>query len=181
MVEQGTEKARFVKFTNGEYQLVEEDIPQPQAGKLLIRVAYSTVNPIDGYLIYTREEGHILGGEGSGTVLAVGEGVSADLVGKKVAFVISAWASHAICDQYSVIVLDDSQDLAKAASSNINPLTAFGQLYYAKKLNTKAVIQTAGSSSLAKQFYKLGQQEGVEVISIVRKDDQIQILKDELG
>ena len=61
-------------------------------------MAYSTVNPSDGYLILTRKEGHVLGGEGCGIVLAVGDGVAADFVGKKVAFLSSAWATHAICE-----------------------------------------------------------------------------------
>jgi NADPH:quinone reductase-like Zn-dependent oxidoreductase len=39
----------------------------------------------------------------------------------------------------------------------------------------------AASSSLAKQLYKLFKKEGIEVIGVVRKDEQIKQLKGELG
>mmetsp|Transcript_35467 Transcript_35467/g.26399 ORF Transcript_35467/g.26399 Transcript_35467/m.26399 type:complete len:138 (-) Transcript_35467:168-581(-) len=39
---------------------------------------------------------------------------------------------------------------------------------------------TAASSSLAKQFFKLSQQEGIEVINLVRKDEHLAELKEEL-
>ena len=53
----------------------------------MIRSEYSTVNPVDRYSIYVyKNEGHILGSDGVGVIVDVGEGVSADLNGRKVAF-----------------------------------------------------------------------------------------------
>jgi NADPH:quinone reductase-like Zn-dependent oxidoreductase len=62
----------------------------------LVKNAFSTVNPVDGYLMYQKKDGSTIGAEGSGTIIEVGEGVSSDLVGKKVAFSYGAWATHSL-------------------------------------------------------------------------------------
>jgi hypothetical protein len=43
----------------------------------------------------------------------------------------------------NIVLLDDSQDLKKAANAFVNPFTACGQLAKAKSLRTKAVVLTA--------------------------------------
>lgn len=88
MVEAQTFK--YLKNVDGEYQFVTEEIPKPAAGQVLIKIAYSTVNPVDKYMLH-RFKPTRLGSDGSGTIVEVGEGVSADLVGKKVAFIYEAW------------------------------------------------------------------------------------------
>jgi len=146
----------------------------------LIRIAYSTVNPYDK-IVYNYIKTPRIGSDGSGTIEAVGEGVSADLVGKRVAFLGDAWGQYRVADLFAVIVLDDNQDLQKAACACVNPLTASGQLYLAKKHGATAVVLTAATSSLGKQFIRLCNAEGVEVISLVRRDDAVNQLKEETG
>lgn len=63
----------------------------------------------------------------------------------------------------------------------INPFTVCGQLDEALKLKAKTVIVTAGASALVKQFVKLCKEEGVEVICIVRRDEQVKLMKEEYG
>jgi len=71
-----------------------------------------------------RHEGAVLGSEGSGVIVEVGEGVDANLVGKKASFLLGAWTTHAVVPINLTIILDDSQDLKQAANAIINPLTA---------------------------------------------------------
>ena len=67
----------FVRYTNGEFTVVNAAIPEVEAGKVLIKHAYSTINPVDGYLIHQKKfEGATLGAEGCGTIIKVGDGVS---------------------------------------------------------------------------------------------------------
>jgi NADPH:quinone reductase-like Zn-dependent oxidoreductase len=179
MVEQSTYKV--VKCNkDGVYSLMTEAIPKPDAGQVLIKIAYSTCNPYDAYLYYTKkEDGHTLGSDGCGTIVAVGEGVDAGLLNKKVAFFDGGWAQYKVADLNGLIFcLDDSQDLAKAASASVNPMTAIGQLDIVKKKGAKAVVVMTGASSLNKVFIKLCNKEGIEVINIVRKEEHIKMLKE---
>jgi len=71
--------------------------------------------------------------------------------------------------------------LKGAAAAWVNPLTVCGLLDYIKKNGVKSVIMTAASSQLAKQFYKLVSKDGIQIINIVRKDEQVASLKKDLG
>lgn len=173
---------RLVKFQEGEYRIVSEAVPQPGPGQALVRVHYSTVNPIDKILYYiNKNEGNVLGTDGSGVIEQVGEGVSAELVGKKVAFFGAAYANYRVADVHSLAVLHDSQDLRQAANAIVNPLTAIGQQELVRKKGAKAIINLAGASQLSKQLNKLLNQEGVDFLNIVRKEEQVKILREELG
>lgn len=144
--------AKFVQFQGDDFKLVEGPIPKPKAGEVLIKNAFSTVNPVDGYFMAVKKDGSTVGSEGSGTIIEVGEGVSHDLVGQKVGFVHEAWATHNIKNvaKDCLIHVDPSVNLESVANSIINPLTVCAQLDFAKKLNAKSVIMLAASSQLAK-------------------------------
>ena len=172
----------LVKFTEGEYKLTSQPVTQPGAGQVLIRVHYSTVNPIDRHYFYSvHQEGNVLGTDGSGVIEQVGEGVSADLVGKKVAFLSDAYATYKVADLKTLVILHDSQDLKQAANAIVNPLTAVGQQEIVRNHKAKAVVNLAGASQLSKQLYKLLTADGVEVLNVVRREEQVKILREELG
>lgn len=160
MVDSTTYQA--VKYRDGKFQLVSDPIPKPAAGQVLIRCEYSTVNPVDRYSIHVyKVEGHTLGSDGSGVIVDVGEGVPAELNGRKVSYWFGTWAEYKVASVNDVIVLDDSQDLAKAANAVVNPLTAAGMLDYTKKNNGKVVIISAAASQLGQQFIKLAKLDGI--------------------
>ena len=82
-----------VTFTDGEWKLKESEVPTPPAGQILIRVAYASVNPHDKLVFAMhKNEGVTNGSDGCGTIVAVGEGVSDSLIGKKVAFTGNSWS-----------------------------------------------------------------------------------------
>ena len=118
----------MVSFKNGAFGLHEEDLPlKLEKGKILIKVAFSTCNPTDRYTFQlAKAEGTRLGADGSGTVVKLGEGVDPSLMGRKVAFLGGGWSKYKVEDASSVLILDDSQDLAKAGMAWVNPYTAIG-------------------------------------------------------
>ncbi len=103
----------FVAFKDGKYVLQHETISATaQPGHILVKMAFSTVDPYD-FLCYNlhKTEGLRIGVEGSGTVISVGEGVDATLQGKKIAFMGNgAWAQYAHLDVKAnfIMVLHDS-------------------------------------------------------------------------
>jgi len=60
----------------------------------------------------------------------------------------------------------------------VNPLTALNMIDIARKGGHKAFINTAGFSQLAKQVTRFAAKEGIKVINLVRKEEQVGILRD---
>lgn len=145
----------------------------------MIRTEFSTVNPVDRYSVHLyKTEGHTLGSDGSGVIVDVGDAVSKDHIGRKVAFLGYAWSEYRLSDLSNVILLDDSQDLSKAANAMVNPLTAAGMLDFAKKNHGKVVIISAAASQLGQQFIKLAKLSEISTIGIVRKDEHVKLLNE---
>jgi len=61
--------------------------------------------------------------------------------------------------------------------STINPLTATAFIEIAKEAGHKTIVLTAAASSLGQMVNRLGRSEGVQVINIIRKDREAEILK----
>jgi len=61
--------------------------------------------------------------------------------------------------------------------SAINPLTASAFLEIARKGGHKSIVLTAAASSLGQMINRLGQSEGVQLINIVRREAQVELLK----
>jgi NADPH:quinone reductase-like Zn-dependent oxidoreductase len=115
-----------VMFHDGKFQLHKTELTGVPAGKVLVKMAYSAVSHFDQFLYMTRQyEGSTLGGEGSGTIIQVGEGLSSDLVGSKVTVLaVGIWATYAIAELKDILFLDPSQDLHVAFCALGNPITA---------------------------------------------------------
>ena len=136
-----TNKQQSVKYTQGKFTLLEEDVPQPGKGQVLIEVHYSTVNPYDRIMSHVnKDEGFVLGCDGCGVILAVGEGVDASNVGKKVAFLGGGWGRYAVKDYEYVVFFADDFDLKQGANTYVNPFTVTAMLDFAKKNGAKAVV-----------------------------------------
>ena len=59
----------------------------------------------------------------------------------------------------------------------VNPLTALAMFDIVRDEGEKAFILTAGASQLCKLIIGLAREEGFRPIAIVRRDDQIPLLK----
>ena len=109
-----------------------EDIPDPvpDAGQALIAVEACGLGFVDGLLVQGKYQvkdplPFTPGGEMAGRVLAVGEGVSGDLVGKRVAGIgKGGLAEKAVLPAIACAVLPEKFESAGAAASLINYGTA---------------------------------------------------------
>lgn len=63
--------------------------------------------------------------------------------------------------------------------SFVNPLTAMAMLDLAKTKSVKAVIVNAAASSLGRMLNRFLPPEGIEIINIVRKEEQAEVLRKE--
>lgn len=163
-------------------------VPRPDEGQVLIKVALASVNPSDVMFIkglygQPRAKGRPAGFEGVGVVTASGGGGLADsLVGRRIAFATGqsnwgAWAEYAVADARGVIPLIDGMRDEDGAALIVNPLTALAMFDIVREEGQKAFVITAGASQLCKLMIGAAKEEGYRPIAIVRRDDQIALLK----
>src|SRR3954467_12383241 len=105
------------------------DIPQPQAGQVLVKVAAAGVNFIDIYHrigLYPLPRPFTPGGEAAGTVEAVGSNVDAVKPGDRVAYVgpPSSYAEYAVVPASVVLPVPPNLDLKQAAGAMLQGMTA---------------------------------------------------------
>ena len=170
--------------------LSDIDKPEPSEGQVLIKVSLASVNPSDEMFIQglygqPRQKGAPAGFEGVGVVEASGGGAIADgIKGLRVAFVavpgFGTWAEYALADASTCIPLIDGVKDEDGAAMIVNPLTALAMFDIVKQDGQKAFIVSAGASQLCKLMISAAKDEGYLPIALVRRDEQIDMLK-ELG
>jgi NADPH:quinone reductase-like Zn-dependent oxidoreductase len=88
------------------------------------------------------------------------------------------WADYVVTSaKGGALPLHQSVSLEQGAMSMINPLTASAFIEIAKKGGHKAIVLTAAASALGQMVNRLGRSEGVQVINVVRRDAQVEFLK----
>jgi NADPH:quinone reductase-like Zn-dependent oxidoreductase len=163
--------------------------PTPGRNEVLVKVAFSPINPSDlatltGYYGFKDPTPIVPGGEGSGEVVSAGPGVMASyFLGKNVA--CAGWGTGGgVWSEYvvksvkgGVLPLNKSLSLEQGAMSMINPLTASAFIDISKKGGHKSIALTAAASSLGRMVNRLGRNEGIKVVNVVRRDAQVDLLK----
>lgn len=166
----------------------QRPVPRPGKNEVLVKVAASPINPSDlafleGLYGFKKPTPVVPGFEGSGTVVAVGSGIMGRfLQGKRVACVSQrhgdgVWAQYAVTQTTSTLPLDKSVSLEQGSMSVVNPLTAIAFLEIAKNGGHKAIVLTAAASALGQMVNRLGQSEGIQIVNVVRRDEQVELLK----
>ncbi len=125
-------RAVVVEQTGGPEVLhvVEQPSPTPQAGQVRVAVEASGVNFIDVYQrtgAYPKPLPFVVGSEGAGTVLEVGDGVSEVSVGDRVAWAMvdgGGYAEEVVVPVDRVVAVPDGVDLADAAAVMLQGMTA---------------------------------------------------------
>ena len=118
-----------------------------------------------------------VGNEGAGVIEGAGENAK-DLIGKVVGLAGGAMYSQYRCvPASSCLVMNEGTSPADAASSFVNPLTALSFLETMKMENHTAIIHTAAASNLGQMLVKICKDDAVPLVNIVRKDEQVEILK----
>lgn len=170
--------------------VVDRPVPRPGAGRVLVRIKASPVNPSDlsflrGAYGIKKELPVVPGFEASGEVVASGGGVWANhIVGRRVACAAPAdgdgtWAEFMLAEAAFCIPLSKFTDIEQAATMIVNPFTAWALLGLAEERGARAVVQTAAASALGRMIVRLARSRGVRVVNVVRRREQVELLKSE--
>nr|WP_070960787.1 zinc-binding dehydrogenase [Hyphomonas sp. Mor2] len=193
-------------------ELVEKEMPEPQAGQIIVRVEATPINPSDHGVMFgwsdmgaasssgsgqgtvltapVPEQGMrmmkarigqalIVGNEGAGTVVAAGEGDYAQsLIGRTVAVMGGGmYGQYRAVDAMMALPLHESNTAREGASCFVNPLTALCFLETMRMEGHTAIVHTAAASNLGQMLNKICQADGVDLVNIVRKPEQEEILR----
>ncbi|WP_099021719.1 quinone oxidoreductase family protein [Mycolicibacterium palauense] len=162
-------------------EYVERPDPAPGPGEALVEIAYAGVNFMDigvrqGAAWTDVPDPKILGVEGAGRVLALGEGVHGLLVGQRVAWAYApgSYAERIAIPVASLVPIPDAVDDRVAASVMMQGLTAshFATDFYPVQPGDLAFVHAAagGLGLLLTQIVKL---RGGRVIGRVSSDAKV--------
>lgn len=119
-----------------------------------------------------------VGNEGAGVVEAAGADAQ-HLIGKTVGVAGGAMYSEYRCvPAMNCLVMEDGTSSKDAASSFVNPLTALAFIETMKLENHTGLVHTAAASNLGQMLVKICKDDGIPLVNIVRKPEQVKILKD---
>jgi NADPH2:quinone reductase len=170
--------------------------PSPSSGEVLIKVAAAPVNPSDYERWYSgsSKAGVVsypltMGIEGCGVVVATSGAIARFRcpVGTKVGFIIMDKKQGSYSEYVTANVLkgvflmpsDDDKNIEDCASFFVNPYTACAILDTAKTENpgSNVIVHTAAASQLGQMLNKLAPSEGMEIINVVRREEQAELLR----
>jgi NADPH2:quinone reductase len=121
-----------------------------------------------------------VGNEGAGVVVAAGSSEAAQaLMGKTVGVVGGAmYSQYRTINAFMCLPLVEGTTPREGASCFVNPLTALGMVETMKLEGHTALVHTAAASNLGQMLNKICIADGVDLVNIVRKDEQEQTLRE---
>jgi NADPH2:quinone reductase len=162
--------------------------PQPRTGEVLIRVAFSGVNPGD---VKKREDAFGVGmpyprviphSDGSGTVDAVGDGVSGEWVGRRVwCYGAQSYRPFGTAAEYTVVPLQqvvqlpEGVSLEQGACLGIPGITAHRTVHVGGSVKGKNVLVQGGAGAVGACAVRLAHQAGARVIATCRAESDKEI------
>lgn len=165
------------------------DVPVPQKGEVLIKMAAAPVNPSDlarirGILTTGEVNNFIPGLEGSGRVIAAGKGLLPGLwMGKRVACSVvhpesGTWAEYMVTSASYCFPLPENISDEQGSMLLVNPMTAVAFFDIIKNDKHKAIINSAAAGALGRMIQILGKKYNIPVINVVRNNAQLSGLKE---
>jgi NADPH2:quinone reductase len=119
-----------------------------------------------------------VGNEGAGTVIAAGDQAK-DWIGRRVGVIGGGmYADLRKIRTRDALPLPEGVTAAQGAALTVNPMTALGFVETARAEGHSAIVHTAAASSLGQMLQRICAQDGVQLVNIVRSDDQLRLLKD---
>ena len=173
-------KAILLKSPN-EWEISEIPKPVPTKGQVLVKMAFSPINPSDlafltGNYGLKKPFPVVPGLEGSGVVVASGGGFMANrLLNKKVACTAPSsgngtWAEYMLTDANKCMDLSKNVSLEQGSMLFVNPLTALSFSKNAKKMKADLIVFSAAGSALGQMLSHFAQEIGVPVYGVIRKE-----------
>jgi NADPH:quinone reductase len=121
-----------------------------------------------------------VGNEGAGTVVATGDSDAAKALDGKIVAIAGGnmYAQYRCIEAASCLPLLEGHTAKDGASSFVNPMTVLGMLETMKMEGHTALVHTAAASNLGQMLNRVCQADGVELVNIVRKEEQLALLKE---
>lgn len=123
-----------------------------------------------------------VGNEGAGVVVKAGSDAAAQaLLGRTVAILGGAmYAEYRCIKAAQCLPLPEGTSARDGASCFVNPLTALGMVGTMRLEGHRALVHTAAASNLGQMLNRLCMKDGVALVNVVRRDEQVALLR-ELG
>ena len=120
-----------------------------------------------------------VGNEGAGVVVAAGDSPEAQaLMGKLVAVMGGGmYAQYRCLPAMMCMALKEEHTAKDGASCFVNPLTALCFVETMRGEGHKAIVHTAAASNLGQMLNHICQADGVDLVNIVRRPEQAEILR----
>lgn len=120
-----------------------------------------------------------VGNEGAGTVIAAGNSDAAQaLLGKTVGMAGGEmYARYRKMNAMMCLELPAGTSAAEGASCFVNPMTVLGMVDTMRSEGHHALVHTAAASNLGQMLNRVCQEDGIDLVNIVRKTEQEDILK----
>ena len=168
-------------------RLEEIPTPRPRPGEVLVRMIAAPINPSDRMFIagtygQAAQVPATAGFEGIGIVMESGGGwLGKFLRGRRVAVGCRSggtWAEQLVLPARNCIPLPSTIDDHQGAVFLVNPATAYILTQQLLRVPRDAwLIQSAGASHVGRMVVRLGQRFGFRTISLVRRTEQVALLK----
>ncbi len=167
-----------------ELKYVDAPVPRPAPGEALVKIAASGVNFIDVYFrigLYKADPPFTPGNEASGTVEAVGEGVTEVAPGDRVAYAMhrGSYAEYTVVPAKQLVRLPDGIDFNTAAAAMLQGMTAHYLTHstFPLKPGDKCLVHAAagGAGRLIVQMAKM---LGATVYGTAGTDEKAAIAKE---
>jgi len=161
----------------------EYDVPPPGPGEVQVEIAAAGVNFIDVYKrqgVYAGTPPFVLGDEGAGTIVAVGDGVDTLTVGDRVAWGQAAGSQTTLANQPAdaVVPVPEAVDLEIAAAAMLQGLTAhyLTTSTYAAGPGDVALVHAA-AGGVGQLLVQLLVAKGCTVVATAGSDEKLDIAR----
>ncbi len=120
-----------------------------------------------------------VGNEGAGVVIKAGSSEAAQaLLGRTVAMLGgSMYTQYRTLKVTQCLVLPVGTTPLEGASCFVNPLTSLGMVETMRREGHTALVHTAAASNLGQMLNKICTADGVDLVNIVRKQEQAELLR----
>jgi NADPH:quinone reductase len=120
------------------------------------------------------------GNEGAGTVVAAGSSPAAQaLLGRVVAMYGGAmYADHRLIEADRCLPLPEGTTAVEGAACFVNPLTTLGMVETMKAEGYTGLVHTAAASNLGQMLVRLCREDGIPLVNVVRRPEQVALLRD---
>jgi len=119
------------------------------------------------------------GNEGAGVVVEAGSSDAAQaLLGKTVAVIArEMYAQYRLVKVGQCLELREGTTPEQGASCFVNPLTVLGMVETMRLEGHTALVQTAAASNLGQMLQKVCNNEGIELVNVVRRPEHVELLR----